>query len=78
MEAVLTFEPIAPVFPNMPMWRATKGDHSFVISEENGIYRSSVRRTYTTEPYLIPDQVVYLGDFPSMQQAIEACDGWKS
>jgi hypothetical protein len=73
----MTFEPIFPVYPDMPMWGATKGHHSFVISEEAGTYTSSVRRAYTTEPRPVPDQVIYLGQFPSMQLAIEACDRWK-
>jgi len=73
----MTFEPMTSPFPDMPMWGATKGDHSFIISEEDGVYASSVRRKYTTEPRIVPDQVIYLGKFPSMQQAIEACDGWK-
>jgi hypothetical protein len=77
MEAVLIFNSIIPVYSDMPMWRATKGDHSFIITEEDGVYASSVRRVYTTEPHIVPDQIIYLGEFPSMQQAIEACDRWK-
>jgi hypothetical protein len=64
-------------YTDMPMWAARKGDHSFLISEEDGVYSSSVRRAYTTEPRIIPDKIIYLGQFPSMQQAIEACDAWK-
>jgi hypothetical protein len=76
-EEAMTFEPVAPVFPDVPMWAARKGDHSFIITSEGGIYASSVRRAYTTEPRPIYGQVTYLGQFPSMQLAIEACDRWK-
>jgi hypothetical protein len=73
----MTFEPMSPVYPDIPMWGARKDGYSFIICEEDGVYTSSVRRAYTTEPRPVPNQVIYLGNFPSMQQAIEACNGWK-
>lgn len=59
------------------MWGARKGDHSYMISEEEGIYVATVRRAYTDEPRPIPGQLIELGQFPSMSKAIEACVGWK-
>lgn len=73
----MLFIPQPRVYADMPMWAAKRGGYSFIISEDNGVYAASARIAYTTEPKIIPNRLVDLGRFESMQKAIEACEGWK-
>ena len=70
----MLFKPQPRVFDDMPMWAAKRGDYSFIISEDNGIYAASARWAYTTEPRPTMGRLIDLGRFDSMQKAIEACE----
>ena len=65
------------VFPGEPMWGARKGAYSYIISEIKGLYYASARRAYNLEQRIEPGKLINVGEFPSMQKAIEACVEWK-
>jgi hypothetical protein len=73
----MLFEPMGEVFPDEPMWGARKGDYSYIISEIKGYYYATARRAYIDEPKIEPGKLINIGEFPSMQKAIEACVEWK-
>lgn len=74
----MIFEPMKnPMDPDVPMWYARRGDHSFIITDDDGLYHVSSRRAYTTEPHPIKGLLIDLGEHKSMQLAIEACTNWR-
>jgi hypothetical protein len=73
----MIFEPMGEIFPDEPMWGAHRGDYSYIISEVKSKYYVSARRAYTTEPKIIPGQLINIGEFTSMRRAVEACMEWK-
>ena len=74
----MIFEPKTnPAYPDMPMWTSRRGDHGFVITEDNKLYQASSRRLYTTEPHPVEGQMIDLGEHQSLQEAIEACTNWR-
>lgn len=74
----MIFEPMENlVDPDVPMWCARRGDHSFIITDDGGLYHVSSRLAYTTEPRPIHGQLIDLGEYKSMGSAIEACTSWR-